>query len=232
MGKYQTDNGGTFDINDMLTELIGDEGTFNQLMSQFDSKTEELETKWDSLTSVFDGADFTKFKMFDTETGEEKETDMLTYFQEELGKLSQALDETGPLEVTITPVFDMKNMTPEKLQEALDRRFMDDPLLARVQLSNPASEINLSTLKTDLGIDQLDLKLGALLIALTAADRNNSIAIGDLGSNMNSIANAIASMRLMLDTGVLVGQITPMVDYELGRRSSLYSRTGVTFGKK
>lgn len=232
MDKYQTDNGGTFDINDMLTELIGDEGTFNQLMSQFDSKTEELGTKWDSLTSVFDGADFTKFKMFDTETGEEKETDMLTYFQEELGKLSQALDETGPLEVTITPVFDMKNMTPEKLQEALDRRFMDDPLLARVHLSNPASEINLSTLKTDLGIDQLDLKLGALLIALTAADRNNSIAIGDLGSNMTSIANAIASMKLMLDTGVLVGQITPMVDYELGRRSSLYSRTGVTFGKK
>jgi hypothetical protein len=48
--------------------------------------------------------------------------------------------------------------------------------------------------------------------------------MGDKITNLNS---AILRLKLYLDTGALVGGITPLMDRELGRRADYAAETGV-----
>ena len=172
-----------------------------------------------------------KFNTIDPETGEESKLDILSYFQNELDKLEETINSTDPITITITPVFDMTNMTPEKLQAALNNRFVNDPLLARISADSPTAKLDPGNLRTELGIDEIKSKLGNLYDAVVLAGNTNIIALNGLKSNVDGVSNAIAGMRLVLDTGVLVGQITPMVDLALGQRSRIFDRTGVVFTK-
>lgn len=218
------------DLGDLeLGSLNGSVEEYQSLFSGLGDTFSQFNANIPDLGSTLDSNGWSSFLSIGTEEG--AEDTILTELQSQMTSLSEAMKEVpDKFEITITPVFDMTNMTPEKLQAAFDNQFSKNPLLARVTVDSPTSKVDFSTLHADLGIDRLDLKLASILLALNAADRNNFAAIEDLRQNMNGISSAIASMRLVLDTGVLVGQITPMVDYELGRRASLFGRTGVLFG--
>ena len=196
-------------------QLFGEGG----LLSSFTSLEEQIP----SVESVFKDKGWMDFKDADG-----NKVDVVGEIQNQLEGLSTTINET-PITVTITPVFDMRNLTPEKLQEALNNRFTNNPLLARLSEDNPTTKLDFASLKTELGMDEIKNKLAMLYEAVVLAGNNNIIAINGLRTNVDGVASAVAGMKLVLDTGVLVGQITPLVDLSLGQRSRIYDRTGVIF---
>ena len=227
-GKLRTNSGEVVDLNALIKDAIGDESEYAQLMAQIDTKTNELSSKISGMSNVFDDLNLTKVKTIDLDTGEEVETSWLEILQNQMAELSTTLDET-PLEVKITPVFDFSNLEPEKLQSEFSRQLFSRPLLAKTIFQNPTESIDFVQIAADLGINDIKDKLDLILAAIGVADTNNTSAITGLGTNIDGVSDAIAGMELVLDTGVLVGQISPRIDAALGHSSDAYYRTGVEY---
>ena len=228
-GKLKTENGETIDFNSLISTIIGDDSKYNQLMGQFDTRTTELNTKMEEFMKVFNNADLMKTKTINPETGELVETDTVSMFQEQIMALSEAVNSTGGLEIQITPVFKMDDMNRDKLQAALDAQLAGSPLTADMFFNNPTVSIDFKQLGTEIGMDQVLLKLAELINTTGVVGSANAQAISGLSADMDSIAKAISEMSLYLDGDLLVGGIAARVDAALGRRSQVYDRTGVTF---
>ena len=175
-----------------VAQLTGENGLITQLTKSLPSFGEVMDSKgWTSFTDA-DG----------------KPVDIVGGLQEKLTDLSTTLNET-PLQVTITPVFDMKNLTAEGVQKALSENHV--PLFfntegMRVDFSGLNQALDMDGIKS-----RLDVIAGNILLS-----RNDQVSsITSLGSHMDYVGNTIAALKLYLDTGLLVGALTPMIDREL-----------------
>ena len=140
----------------------------------------------------------------------------------QLTELQEALNSTDALEVNITPIFDFENLTTEKLQEALK----EHPVALPVNIDTGTMTVDFTGLSTELDVASILAKLDSIKESIDSAGRDTVSGIGGLGDHMDSVSVGISRMRVYLDTGVLVGQIVPMIDRELYRRSTQASRSG------
>ena len=207
------------DLNGMIEEFFGDESTWNSIMGEFDTKTGALSEKMSAMGDSFDMSKW--LPVTNTENGEQ--TDIVSYIQGQLNELGTTLDTMEPLEVRITPVFDMTNMTSDKLQEAL----ANHPVSLPIYTNNGRMQISFNGLRSELQMDSVISHLDNVSTRITTQSYIVCGAINSLSSHMDSIANEVANLKLVLDTGLLVGAIAPRVDFELGNRESIGARTGV-----
>lgn len=169
------------------------------------------------LPGMFKGMDWLNFK-----DAEGNKIDIVGQLQTHLNKLSEQLNGMDPLKVTITPVFDMANLTPESLQASLDA--MPVQFSAGADVSKMTIEFR--GLSDELGMNSLRDKLEQIRQAIAIWGLNNVTSTNRLGVNIDGVSREIGNMRLVLDTGALVGYILPMIDTGLYKRSVTASRTG------
>ena len=207
------------DLNGMISQFFGDESTWNSIMGEFDTKTGALSEKMSAMGDSFDMSKW--LPVTNAENGEQ--TDIVSYIQGQLNELGTTLDTMEPLEVRITPVFDMTNMTSDKLQEAL----ANHPVSLPIYTNNGRMQISFNGLRSELQMDSVISHLDNVSTRITTQSYIVCGAINSLSSHMDSIANEVANLKLVLDTGLLVGALTPRIDAALGNRESLGARTGV-----
>lgn len=216
-GKLKNEEGESFTITDVLSDFLGDEGEYNALMKTFDDKTGALEEKMGSLMGTFAGSDWLDFK-----DEEGNDVDIIGTLQGHLDSLGETLNNMDPLKVTITPVFDMTNFTPEALQTQLDNM----PIQFTQGTTPNHMTIEFKGLGEELNIAEVINKLEQIRSGVAVWGLQNVTATNRLGVDIDGVANEISRMKLYLDTGALVGGILPMIDAGLYKRSVTASRTG------
>lgn len=241
-------NGGyTFDLNN-LEGIMGFLNNPDELENAFDTKgltnwlygeggTAENPAK-DSLVGALggfqtymDGYEIpdisgklaSAFSFKDPETG--KDMDLTSKLTEALNSVQEKINETS-FEIKIVPIIDMSHLDAEVIRKTLGdypvRMPMGNfnmPESIRMEIANLAGNINLEGVRSDIkGVT-------------TAVDLNRDLtvkAINAMKAEISGLNSAISKIKLYLDTGLLVGGITPMIDRELGRRASAASVTGVS----
>ena len=139
-------------------------------------------------------------------------------------ELQAILDEMKPLEVKITPVFSMDNLTADNLMAQLGLQSVNLP----VGVDAGKLQVNFTGLQQELGMDAIKQKLDGIQSAVITYTNNNTAAVNNLGAHMDGIAAEVSRMKLYLDGRTLVGGIIDYVDAELYNRSVVSSRTGIT----
>ena len=142
--------------------------------------------------------------------------------QSHLTSLGTTLSGMEPLKITITPVLNYDNLTPEAIQTELDNR----PLTLGVGADTTKMTIDFTGLYQELNLDAIKQRLEDLVSTVSIAGGNNASAISALAGHIDGIATEVARLKLYLDTGALVGGITPLVDKELNRQAIIKERTG------
>ena len=199
------ENGGTtdglFDMSGLTEQLTGKGGILEQLNG--------LSDQIPSLGSMFADKGWMDFK---DENG--NEIDILSEIQGHLTDLGATLSTMEPLKVTITPVVDFSQITPERLQEQLNGKPVE--LNSIFNLPEEGLKIDFTGLDTALDMATVLLKLQGIIDQLGTSTNNLGSDIAALGGHIDGIAGEVSRLQLVLDTGTLVGEITPMVDKELG----------------
>lgn len=187
------------------------------------------------LTGYVDGLEFTSL---DESIGQinEKLTfkdadgnpiDLAEYLQNNINQMAESLksaEET--FSITIIPTLDWGNLTADSIQQQLNNMPVEVPNL--LNITGGALRIDTSTLSSDLNMGFIQEELVAIENAIDTERMAVVDAVNSMSIRIDGVSAAVRSMRLYLDTGLLVGGITPYVDHELGRRAALASRTGVT----
>ena len=198
------------DLSGFETQLFGEDGN-SGLLGYFN----EFETKMPDFETMF------KDK-FDFKDAEGNDLNILGEVQTQIDTLSTTLNNMDPLKVTITPVFDMTNFTPEALQTQLDNM----PIQFTQGTTPNHMTIEFKGLGEELNIAEVINKLEQIRSGVVVWGLQNVTATNRLGVDIDGVANEISRMKLYLDTGALVGGILPMIDAGLYKRSVTASRTG------
>ena len=163
------------------------------------------------------------FQFKDAKTGQA--IDPLTDIRDTLSKLQDEIQQLPEFQITIVPTFDYRNLNSDTLREELKKYPIGLPMGGysgggnfKVDMTELASLIDTEGVKT---------AIAGVSATITTSQEAIVASIDGMGAQINALARAISSLKLYLDTGVLVGSITPLIDFELGKRASKASVTGV-----
>lgn len=124
---------------------------------------------------------------------------------ETLGDLSSLIGGDIDLQPTITPVFDMSNLG--EASDQLDNAFYMTKHLNLAQSGAFSRNVE--------AVSDLNFKMGSTLSNAGVID-----AINDLGGRVDALSDAMANMKLVLDTGATVGGLASSMDRALGQRAT------------
>lgn len=114
-------------------------------------------------------------------------------------------------EPVIRPVLDLSDL--EAGSRKLDTLFSREYAL---QIQNAGYSRN--------QLDGISSLTDTLRDGLSSGDDRIVNAIQDLRSDMAALSERVGQMQMVLDTGALVGEITPAIDQELGDRANWRGR--------
>ena len=155
-----------------------------------------------------------------------EDMDLAAFIQQNLDSMNTALQEAGAeFEITIIPTIDWSNLT----QESIRNQLLNMPINYRLNQSAPdkAIRVDYTGLYAELGLGLIRDELGSIENAIDAERLQVVQAIDNMGTRIDNVSTSIRALKLYLDTGALVGGITPYVDLALGRRARLAERLGV-----
>ena len=197
-------------IAPLLSSLDDPNGPLNQAIG----KLEEKMGATLDLSKFMDESGL----MFEDENG--KKVNAFKYIETLSNDISESLNAQDPIAFAVTPVFAFTDLTRENLQEQLNGLGLTAPV------SLPSVGVNFTAMRTELGMDEIKQKLDAIKLAIDLYGSGNVTATSNLGIHMDGIRNEISGMNLVLDTGVLVGQMLPLIDVGLYNRALTQYRTG------
>ena len=207
-------------ISTTLSQIISESGLFgdqNGLFAQLGAELEKASSQLPDLTTILGE----KGILSVDENGEA--TNLIETLTDSLTKAGEALGTSEPIQVKIQPVFTLDQLTKENLQQQLDN--LD--LVAPASLGSlPDVGVDFSNLKSALEIEAIKQQLAAINESIALYGKDISGNVVSLGSHMDGVGAAIGSVRVVIDTGALVGYILPKIDMGLGDRAYRYGRTG------
>ena len=183
-----------------------------------------LATDMEGITFPDMGAKLSEaFALKDPDTGED--VDIVANLKETLGTFQEQLNNESAFEIKIVPTFDFSNLNPETIRQMLG----DYPLSMQPGgFSLPEMmRVDLSGLPASLDMAGVKNRISEVTIAVNNSQKATVDAINAMSRQISGLESAILRLKLYLDTGALVGGITPMIDRALGRRAYLASSTGV-----
>lgn len=199
-------------IKPMIAELDNPNSPINQLM-------DELETKLGNTLDLNKFMDESGLAFVDEETG--KKTNVFSYITELSNQLSDSLNSQDPITFGVRPVFELDVLTRENLQKQLDEMNLTTPIGKL-----PNVRISYEGLGTSLGLDQIRQKLDGINDSIGNWGLQTNQTLASLSGHMDGIRDEIARMQMVLDSGVLVAQMLPMIDKGLYSRALLEYRSG------
>ena len=220
-----TGENGAEDITDQFMSLIYGEGGTSEnpaegsLFNMLNSVNSDLENfEFIDMSGKFD--DIFKF-----EDAEGNAVDPTAKIKEMLGGLQEQVDALPSLEITIVPTFDFKNLNAAALQAALK----DYPVGMPLDLNIPeVMKVGVTGMNANIDVEGIKARIDNVAAAVTEGQRNIVVAIQSMETRLDRVSNSIYNLKLYLDTGALVGGITPALDRELGKRAALSEVTGVS----
>lgn len=131
------------------------------------------------------------------------------------------------LTLTITPVIDMTNWPEERAKVAgLQEETPWYMLGGNVELNGNAT-VNLDgAMLTEL--QTLNARVNDVIVTVSTQQAYTREQIARLGIRIDNVSRTVGNMKMILDTGVLVGAITPLIDRNLYNRGVTYDRTGTS----
>lgn len=221
-------------VNDMSDTVSKYQEMFYGKGGTADKPAEDsLMGMFSGLSSQMDGIEFpdmseklsSAFSFKDAETGENM--DLTAELREMLGSFQEELDKAPSFEIKIIPTFDLSNLNEERLRTMLG----DYPL--GMQLSGASFNIpdmipvDFSGLSAELNMEGIRGQIAGVASAVDLSRQQMVEAVNRMGDKITNLNSAILRLKLYLDTGALVGGITPLMDRELGRRADYAAETGV-----
>ena len=203
-------NDGTlpFDMSAIQNQLTG-EGGLLSVLTGFENQIPDMSTMFaDKGWNMVD------------ENG--NPIDITSELTKQLGTLQDSLAELPAFEVKITPVFDMSQMSASAIQNLLNQRTFG------VGMPMPDASIRVDSSQTLARLDGINNRLDVMIARLTSESIQTRVVVGALGDRIDSVANSFAQMRVILDSGAVVGGLSGLIDLELGDRMIIAGRTGVT----
>ena len=162
------------------------------------------------------------FSFKDPTTGENM--DLAANLRETLNTFQDELNKETEFEIKIVPTFDLTKLNEASLREALG----DYPVGLPLQFSMPdLMKIDFSGMAAELNMEGVRAGIDNVVSAVNVSRQDTVAAIGAMGSRIDDLGSSIRALKLYLDTGALVGGITPYIDDELGRRASYADAGGL-----
>ena len=201
------------DVSKLTDQLFGKDGK-GGILGELNS----FEDQMPSLASMFSEKGWMDFT---DENGQE--IDLLGEIQSHLTDLGTTLNGMEPLQVRITPVFDWSNLTPEAMQAEMNNR----PIGLTTGIDSGTLALSFEGLSQELDMESIRTRLDSIVTAVMTYGANAATAVSGLAGHMDGIAAEVARLKLVIDTGALVGQIMPYVDKSLNKAALNSQRTGV-----
>ena len=216
---------GTMNTDELTKWLYGEGGSAENpsadsplgLLGGFKDQMEEFE--FPDISGKFQEA----FKFTNPETGEDMDitkslTDTISQVEEKINGMS--------FEIKIVPTFDLSNLNSEVLKKTLG----DYPV--RLPLGNftmpDTIQVDMASIAGSIDVDGLKVGINGVTAAVNMSRASMVQAMENMGNKILGLRADILRLKLYLDTGALVGGITPMIDRELGKRSAAADYTGVS----
>ena len=216
---------GTMNTDELTKWLYGEGGSAENpsadsplgLLGGFKDQMEEFE--FPDISGKFQDA----FKFTNPETGEDMDitkslTDTISQVEEKINGMS--------FEIKIVPTFDLSNLNSEVLKKTLG----DYPV--RLPLGNftmpDTIQVDMASIAGSIDVDGLKVGINGVTAAVNMSRASMVQAMENMGNKILGLRADILRLKLYLDTGALVGGITPMIDRELGKRSAAADYTGVS----
>ena len=204
---------GGSESNPMSDSLLG-------MMTQFSTQAENLQLPDFDETL----GQISEKLTFKDENG--NTIDLATYLQDNFDKMSESLknaEET--FTITIVPTLDWQNLTADSIRQQLGDMPVNFPM--NVSVGNAPIKIDYTGLSTELGMGFIQDELVEIENAIDQERTEVVSAINSMSTHLDYVSATIRNLKLYLDTGALVGGITPYIDRQLARRAALAGRTGV-----
>lgn len=208
MSMLQGLDGKTFDFSGLENSLFGENG-LQTIMNNFESQIPDM-------------AEMFNNKGWDMTDENGNPIDVTSELTKQLSTLGDSLQGLPAIEVKITPVFDMSSMTRDQLQSQLNQQYYG----LRVNMGNLSGNFDSSAIVTS--VNGVSAKMDLVMQRISLENAMNRTAIASMSSHIDGIARAVSGIRIVLNTGALVGALTPGIDFNLGNRAAVASRTGVT----
>lgn len=161
------------------------------------------------------------FQFKDAKTGEA--IDPLTNIRDTLSGLQEEIDKLPEFQITIVPTFDYRNLNSETMRNELKKY----PIGLPMGYSGGNFKMDMSELAGIIDTEGIKTAIAGVSATITTSQAAIVASIDGMGLQINALARAVSTLKLYLDTGVLVGSLTPLIDMELGRRANKASTTGV-----
>ena len=197
-----------------LSTLLSPDSEFMKTFSGFEEQITDAIPEMDFEQILAD-------KGYSLVDEEGNSTGILADIASAMETLNKELEE-NPVTVRLVPVVDLSELTRDNLQAQLDGMNLTAPITL------PSVSIDFTALKTELGMDEIKQKLDAIKLSIDLYGSSNVTATSSLGSHMDGIRSEIGNMHMVLDTGVLVAQMLPLIDQGLYNRALLEYRAGTS----
>ena len=130
------------------------------------------------------------------------------------------------VEIKVVPVVDLTNWPTEK--EKLNGLEAQLPYgMARGFISMPETQFGLGDAQKLIELRSLNDRVERTIQTIVAENTKTVNAVYSMGQRIDGLSRTMAGMRLYLDTGLLVGGITPYIDQRMAQKQWIYGRTGV-----
>ena len=93
-------------------------------------------------------------------------------------------------------------------------------------VANETVTISFEGLRNELRMDEVIQQLASIRTATVLWGAMEVANIRGLGGHIDGVSDTISKLKMYLDTGVLVGELTPMIDKKLYEDSLLSDYTG------
>ena len=224
--ELMTQNGSQANLSGVLTGFLGDlgnENTLNSLLGQYDSSFGTIGSMLSEKISDNMSLDLGKWLDVD----ENGTIPALADIEEKWNAAVSQMEDSGDLnlELGITPVLIMDE-TFQNQVDALKATINSQVPIAvngSVNIGEQAIPIDDSAIVNKLQLLSTQLEINRV----SNAQALNAVT-ASLGMRITNLGNDIASMKLYLDTGALVGGIIGAVDSQLYQRGWYGSMTGIT----
>ena len=152
---------------------------------------------------------------------------LLADMQEKVGAIGTELQENNTFEISIVPVLDTEALTNAL---AAGQAILNGSPLFTKKITAKETDVDLSaSMQNVVGeIQATNEKLDLLIGAVEKINTDEAIRKSIIISRIADVRDSFSNTRVYLDSGLLVGALTPGIDRELYRRYITAGRTGVS----
>ena len=216
------------DFNSFLANMFGVENV-TDIGGQLDGLTKTLEEHMPNMETILKNNNLLDLSSLYNEDGTINldAAPMIGQLTEYVNQVKAQIGEDDmQFEVKVVPVIDTSNW-PTEMQKLNGLEAQLPYGMARGFISMPETQFGLGDAQKLIELRSLNDRVERTIQTIVAENTKTVNAVYSMGQRIDGLSRTMAGMRLYLDTGLLVGGITPYIDQRMAQKQWIYGRTGV-----